>query len=151
MKHTETHYTEIFLSPISTKHLNSSTAVFSPTRNLYPVPTGESLAPTLVTTSTPTSSPPIAESLFENSPVAFLVDEDIETVLLVDLETGFMRRLQFGDAVPISVDWSPEGCNLYVSLIGPDGVYILITDLKGNMIDKISAGFLRGHLNIPAW
>jgi dipeptidyl aminopeptidase/acylaminoacyl peptidase len=61
------------------------------------------------------------------------------SIWLYDLGTQSGRRLTFHGAYPSSVQWSPDGCQLYITLVNHADslVTIVRTDLRGNVQQTI--------------
>jgi dipeptidyl aminopeptidase/acylaminoacyl peptidase len=60
-----------------------------------------------------------------------------DTILLIETESGWIREFSVGDGVHTVWDFSPDGCEMLVTLTGADGLpHLYITSLTGEIISE---------------
>ena len=60
-----------------------------------------------------------------------------DSVLLIEAESGWIRKFSIGEGIHTVWDFSPDGCQMLVTLTGADGLpHLYITSLTGEIVNE---------------
>jgi WD40 repeat protein len=122
------------------------------TPTLVNTPTLTEVKPTRTPSDTPTHIP-VVEALLNGPLVAFVATDTsgVNYVLILALDTGNTRRLEWGEGIPIDVEWRPDGCGFNVTLTSGSGIQLVTSDLRNSQSEVVFTADKRADKGFATW